>query len=84
MSQLTIFHGRMGLPRLNQYQAIMCLAQRHKVKSQESSTLPISMHLQENTLFDFDLGVKIHYLSQGHTKCCPVPSTSCDLCTCKV
>ena len=28
------------------------------------------MHLQENTLFD-----------QGHTRCCPVPSTSCDLCT---
>ena len=28
---------------------------------------------------------KIHYLSltlgQGHTKCCPVLSTSCDLCT---
>ena len=22
--------------------------------------------------------------SQGHTKCCPVPSTSCDLCTCKL
>ena len=22
-------------------------------------------------------------MSQGHTKCCPVPSTSCDLCTCK-
>ena len=31
------------------------------------------MHLQENTLFDLDL--------QGHTKCCTVPSTSCDLCT---
>ena len=31
------------------------------------------MHLQESTLFDLDL--------QGHTKCCPVPSTLCDLCT---
>ena len=37
------------------------------------------MHLQENTLFDLDLGVK-----DGHTKCCPVPLTSCDLCTSKV
>ena len=25
------------------------------------------MHLQENTLFDLDLG------GQGHPKCCPVP-----------
>ena len=33
------------------------------------------MHLQENTLFD---------LNQGHTKCCPVPSTSCELCTYRV
>ena len=32
------------------------------------------MHLQENTLFDI----------QCHTKCCPVPSTFCDLCTSKV
>ena len=31
------------------------------------------MHLQENTLFDL-----------GHMKCCPVPSTSCDLCTNRV
>ena len=39
------------------------------------------MHLQENTLFDLwpkGLG------GQGHTKCCPVPSTTCDLCTSKV
>ena len=36
------------------------------------------MHLQENTLFDLDLG------GQGHKKCCPVPSTSCDLCTYRV
>ena len=36
------------------------------------------MHLQENTLFDLDLG------GQGHRKCCPVPSTSCDLCTYRV
>ena len=35
-----------------------------------------TMHLQENTLFD--LG------GQGHRKCCPVPSTSCDLCTYRV
>ena len=34
------------------------------------------MHLQGNTLFDLDL--------QGHTKCCSVPFTSCDLCTSKV
>ena len=36
------------------------------------------IHLQENTLFDLDLG------GQGHRKCCPVPSTSCDLCTYRV
>ena len=36
------------------------------------------MHSQENTLFALDLG------GQGHMKCCPVPSTSCDLCTSKV
>ena len=36
------------------------------------------MHLQENTSFDLDLG------GQGHMKCCPVPSTSCDLCTYRV
>ena len=35
------------------------------------------MHLQENSLIDLDLG-------QGHTKCCPVPSTSCDLYSYKV
>ena len=34
------------------------------------------MHLQENTLFDLDLG--------GHKKCCQVPSTSCDLYTYRV
>ena len=72
------------------------------------------MHLQENTLFDHDLGVKVtqnvaqyplHHVTyapakfdiatshgwgedaftrkyiNGHTKCCPVPSTACDLCT---
>ena len=36
------------------------------------------MHLQEKTLFDLWLW------GQGHMKHCPVPSTSCDLCTCKV
>ena len=36
------------------------------------------MHLQENTLFDLDL------VGQGHKKCYPVPSTSCDLCTYRV
>ena len=36
------------------------------------------MHLQENTLFDLDLG------GQGHKKCCPEPSTPCDLCTYRV
>ena len=36
------------------------------------------MHLQENTLFDpWPWG-------QGNTKCCPVPSTSCDLWNSKV
>ena len=82
------------------------------------------MHLQENALFDLDLGIKVtqnvaqyprHYVTyapakfdipishgwredaftrkyikwpwpsgQGHAKCCPVPSTSCDLCTYRV
>ena len=32
------------------------------------------MHLQENTLFDL----------HGHTKCCPVPLASCNVCTSKV
>ena len=36
------------------------------------------MHLQENALLDLELKVKG---GQGHTKCCPVPSTSYDLCT---
>ena len=82
------------------------------------------IHLQDNTLFDLDLGIKVtqnvaqypgHHVNytpakfdiatshgwedaftrkyikkyikwpwpsgQGHTECCPVPSTSCDLCT---
>ena len=38
------------------------------------------MHLQENTLFDLWLWP----WGQGHTKCHPVPSTSCDLCIYKV
>ena len=38
------------------------------------------MHLQENTLFD----LWPWPWGQGHTKCLPVPSTSCDLCTYKV
>ena len=37
-----------------------------------------SIFSQENTLFDIDPQ------GQGHMKCCPVPSTSCDLRTCKV
>ena len=37
-------------------------------------TFKEKIHLQENTLFDLDLGAI----------CCPVPSTSCDLCTSKV
>ena len=36
------------------------------------------MHLQENTLFDLDLW------GQDHKKCCPVHSTSGDLCTYRV
>ena len=35
-------------------------------------TVKENMHLQENILFDLDL------------KCCPMPSTSCDLCTYRV
>ena len=42
---------------------------RQKVKEE--------MHLQENSIFDLDLGVKV---TQG----CPVPSTSCDLFSYKV
>ena len=38
------------------------------------------MHLQENTLLD----LRPWPWGQGHAKCCSVPSTSCDLCTCKV
>ena len=34
------------------------------------------MHLQEKTLFD--------PCGHGQTKCCPILSTSCDLCICKV
>ena len=41
------------------------------------------MHYQENKLFDLDLKVKGQG-GQGHTQFCPVPSTSCDLCTSKV
>ena len=33
------------------------------------------MPLQENALFDLDLGVSV----DRHTKFCQVPSTSCDL-----
>ena len=40
------------------------------------------IHYQENTLFDLD---PMHgQEGQGHTKCCPVTSTSCDICTSKV
>ena len=38
-------------------------------------TLKEEIHLQENTLFD----LWPWPLGQGHSKCCPVPSTSCDL-----
>ena len=38
------------------------------------------MHLQENSIFD----LWPWPLGQGHTKCCPVPSTSCDLFSYKV
>ena len=43
-------------------------------------TVKEKMHLQENTLFD----LWPWHRGQGHTKCCSVPSTSCDLFTCKV
>ena len=42
------------------------------------SPTALEMHLQENTLFD------LCHCGQGHTKCCPVSSTSCDLKRCKV
>ena len=38
------------------------------------------MQLPENTLFDFWPWTR----GQGHTKCCPIPSASWDLCTCTV
>ena len=38
------------------------------------------MHLQENSIFD----LWPWPWGQGHTKCCPVPSTSCDLFSYKV
>ena len=38
------------------------------------------MHLQENSIFDLIPWPR----GQGHTKCCPVPSTSCDLFSFKV
>ena len=41
------------------------------------------MHYQENTLFDLD-PMHLQERSWGHTKCCPLPSTSCDLCTGKI
>ena len=41
-------------------------------------TIQEEIHLQENTLFD------LWPWGQGHTKCCPVPSTSCDLFSYKV
>ena len=40
------------------------------------------MHLQENTLFDLWRWPQLQ--GQGHTKCCSVSSTLCDLYTCKV
>ena len=38
------------------------------------------MHLQENSIFD----LWHWFCGQGHTKCCPVPSTSCYLFSYKV
>ena len=38
------------------------------------------MHLQEDAIYDLWPWSK----GQGHRKYCPVPSTLCDLCTCKV
>ena len=43
-------------------------------------TIKEEIHLQENTLFD----LWPWPWGQGHTKCCPVPSTSCDLFSYKV
>ena len=42
------------------------------------------MHFQENNYLTLTLGSRSHTKGQGHTKCCPVPSTSCDLCNSKV
>ena len=38
----------------------------------------VEIHFQEKNCLTFDLGDK------GHTKRCPLPSTACDLRTCKV
>ena len=32
----------------------------------------------KNAIFDLEI------MAKGHMKCCPVPSTICDLCSCKV
>ena len=47
---------------------IMCPMHQQRLMSLHP-TVKENMHLQENILFDLDL------------KCCPMPSTSCDLCT---
>ena len=43
-------------------------------------TVKEEIHLQENSIFD----LWPWPWGQGHTKCCPVPSTSCDLFSYKV
>ena len=45
-------------------------------------TIQEEMHLQENTLSDRWPWPR--YWDQGQMKYCPVPSTSCDLCSCKI
>ena len=51
-------------------------------------TVKEKVHLEENTLFVLDLGSIFDLWpwlwGQSHTKCCPVPSTSCDLSSYKV
>ena len=50
------------------------------IQLQSFKLLGLMIHLQEYTLFD----LLPWPWGQGHTKCCPVPSTSCDLFSYKV
>ena len=66
------------LPMYPRYHVTYALLLRPMVKEK--------IHIHENTLFDLDHVVIIWPWTWGqcHTKCCPAPSTSCDLCTYRV